>query len=63
MKCRSYSWDMFNDIKPLREQILLISNNDITVSMIDTGGTDKPPLTTTTSVTTREQLPPLKVAK
>lgn len=27
-----------NDIRPLREQILLISNNDITISMVDTGG-------------------------
>ena len=28
-----------NDITPLREQILLISNNDISITMIDTGGT------------------------
>ena len=43
-----------NDIKPLREQILLISNNDITVSMIDTGGTGQTTAVdaTTTSVTT-----------
>ena len=43
-----------NDIKPLREQILLISNNDITVSMIDTGGTGQNTAVdaTTTSVTT-----------
>ena len=43
-----------NDIRPLREQILLISNNDITVSMIDTGGTGQNTAVdaTTTSVTT-----------
>ena len=43
-----------NDIRPLREQILLISNNDITVSMIDTGGTGQTTAVdaTTTSVTT-----------
>ena len=42
-----------NDIKPLREQILLISNNDITISMIDTGGTgQETAVTNTTSSTT-----------
>ena len=37
-----------NDVKPLREQILLIANSDITIAMVDTLGTGK---TTTTSVT------------
>ena len=41
-----------NDIKPLREQILLISNNDITVSMIDTGGTGQTTAVDATSTTT-----------
>tara|TARA_B100001250_G_scaffold414116_1_gene450765 strand:+ start:1496 stop:3373 length:1878 start_codon:yes stop_codon:yes gene_type:complete len=42
-----------NDIKPLREQILLISNNDITITMIDTGGTGQTTaVTNTTSSTT-----------
>ena len=41
-----------NDIKPLREQILLISNNDVTVSMIDTLGTGKDTKVSTTDTTT-----------
>jgi len=43
-----------NDISPLREQILLISNNDITISMFDTGGsgTATSISNTTTSTTT-----------
>ena len=43
-----------NDISPLREQILLISNNDITISMFDTGGsgTATSISNTTTSATT-----------
>ena len=43
-----------NDISPLREQILLISNNDITISMFDTGGsgTVTSISNTTTSTTT-----------
>ena len=42
-----------NDIQPLREQILLISNNDISITMIDTGGTGQnTAVTNTTSSTT-----------
>ena len=43
-----------NDISPLREQILLISNNDITISMYDTGGSGGATgiSNTTTSTTT-----------
>jgi len=42
-----------NDITPLREQILLISNNDISITMIDTGGTgQETAVTNTTSSTT-----------
>ena len=43
-----------NDISPLREQILLISNNDITISMYDTGGSGGTTgiSNTTTSTTT-----------
>ena len=43
-----------NDISPLREQILLISNNDITISMYDTGGSGGATgiSNTTTSATT-----------
>ena len=45
-----------NDISPLREQILLISNNDISISMYDTGGTGAGASisNTTTSTTTTE---------
>jgi hypothetical protein len=43
-----------NDISPLREQILLISNTDITISMYDTGGSGGATgiSNTTTSTTT-----------
>ena len=43
-----------NDVSPLREQILLISNNDITISMYDTGGSGGATgiSNTTTSTTT-----------
>jgi hypothetical protein len=41
-----------NDISPLREQILLISNNDITISMFDTGGSGGSTSISNTSTTT-----------
>lgn len=41
-----------NDVSPLREQILLISNNDITVSMFDTGGSGGSTSVSNTSTTT-----------
>ena len=41
-----------NDITPLREQILLISNNDITITMIDTGGTGQTTAVTSTTTST-----------
>ena len=40
-----------NDISPLREQILLISNNDITISMYDTGGVGSNTTVATTTTT------------
>jgi len=41
-----------NDITPLREQILLISNNDISITMIDTGGTGQTTAVTSTTTST-----------
>ena len=40
-----------NDISPLREQILLIANNDITISMYDTGGVGSNTTVSTTTTT------------
>ena len=40
-----------NDVSPLREQILLISNNDITISMYDTGGVGSNTTVATTTTT------------
>ena len=41
-----------NDVKPLREQILLIANNDITIAMVDTLGTGKTTTVSSTSTAT-----------
>ena len=41
-----------NDVKPYREQILLIANSDISLSMVDTSGTGKSTVVQTTSTTT-----------
>ena len=41
-----------NDVTPYREQILLISNNDISISMIDTAGSGKTTAVQTTTTTT-----------
>ena len=41
-----------NDVSPLREQILLISNNDITISMFDTGGSGSSAEVSNTSTST-----------
>ena len=41
-----------NDVTPYREQILLISNNDISISMIDTAGSGKTTTVQTTTTTT-----------
>ena len=41
-----------NDIKPLREQILLIANTDITIAMVDTLGTGKDTTVSVTSTAT-----------
>ena len=38
-----------NDVNPFREQILLISNNDISITMIDTVGTGRATIVQTTS--------------
>ena len=40
-----------NDVKPYREQILLIANSDISLSMVDTSGTGKATIVQTTSTT------------
>ena len=40
-----------NDISPLREQILLIANSDITISMYDTGGVGSNTTVSTTTTT------------
>ena len=40
-----------NDISPLREQILLIENSDITISMYDTGGVGSNTTVSTTTTT------------
>ena len=40
-----------NDISPLREQILLIANSDITISMYDTGGVGQNTTVSTTTTT------------
>ena len=39
-----------NDVTPFREQILLIANNDISISMIDTSGTGRDTAVQTTAV-------------
>ena len=39
-----------NDVTPFREQILLIANNDISISMIDTSGTGRDTAIQTTAV-------------
>ena len=41
-----------NDVTPFREQILLIANNDISISMIDTSGTGRDTAVQTTAVST-----------
>ena len=41
-----------NDVKPLREQILLIANNDITIAMVDTLGTGQDTTVSVTSTAT-----------
>ena len=41
-----------NDVKPLREQILLIANSDITIAMVDTLGTGRDTTVSATSVAT-----------
>ena len=41
-----------NDIKPLREQILLIANTDITIAMVDTLGSGKDTTVSVTSTAT-----------
>ena len=41
-----------NDVIPFREQILLIANNDISISMIDTSGTGRDTAVQTTAVST-----------
>ena len=41
-----------NDVKPLREQILLIANGDITIAMVDTLGTGKDTTVSVTSTAT-----------
>ncbi len=40
-----------NDVKPYREQILMIANSDISLSMVDTSGTGKATIVQTTSTT------------
>ena len=40
-----------NDVSPLREQILLIANSDITISMYDTGGVGSNTTVSTTTTT------------